>query len=61
MKDVARMGEIRIGYRNLVRKSKGNRSFGRPTSTWEVILNWTIRKCRVEMWVCIQLAEDKGQ
>jgi len=44
-----------------LRKSKWNRSFGTPTKTWEVILNWTIRKCLVEMWVFIQLAEDKGQ
>ena len=63
MKHVTRMGEMKSGYRNLlvVRKSEGNRSFGRPIHTWEVILNWTIRKCLVEMWVCIHLAEDKGQ
>ena len=61
MKHVIRMGEMRIEYRNLVRKSKGNKSFGIPAHTLEVILNWTIRKCLVEMWVCIQPAEDKGQ
>jgi len=61
VKHVTRMGEMRIEYRNLDRKSEGNRSFGAPTHTWEVILNWTIRKCLVEVWVCIQLAEDKGQ
>jgi hypothetical protein len=44
-----------------LRKSEGNRSFGRPTHTWEIILNWTIRKCLVEMWVCIQPTENKDQ
>jgi len=32
---VARMGERRVAYRILVRKSEGNRSLGRPSRTWK--------------------------
>jgi hypothetical protein len=61
VKHVTRIGEMKTGYRNLVGKSEGDRSFGRRAHTWEVILNWIIRKDLVEVWVCIQLVEDKGQ
>ena len=42
-------------------KCGGKRSFGRPTHTWEIVLNCSVRKCLVEMWACVQLTEDKSQ
>ena len=47
---VARMGERRGVYRDLVGKPEEKRPVGRPRRRWGVILRWIFRKWDVAAW-----------
>ena len=47
---VARVGEERGMYRDLVGKLEGRRPLGRPRCRWGVILEWISRRWDVSIW-----------
>jgi len=47
---VARMGERRGVYRDLVGKPEGRRPLGRPRRRWEEMYKWIFRKLDVGVW-----------
>jgi len=56
---VARMGERRGEYRDLVRKPEGKRPLGRPRRRWEGNIKMDIRKVGCEDTDWIELVQDR--
>ena len=58
---VARMGESRGVYRDLVGKPKGNRPLGRPRRRWENNIKMDLQEVGCGGMDWIDLAQDRGR
>jgi hypothetical protein len=58
---VARMGEERKVYKDLVRKPEGNRPLGRPRRRWEDGVRMDLRENVLGCVDCIRLAQDRDR
>jgi hypothetical protein len=58
---VARMGEGRGVYRDLVARPEGKRPLGRPRRRWEDNINLDLREIGIDGANWIQLAQDRVQ